>query len=148
MPAKESSCSDYWIRCPGPWWWLLCQLPYAQAPGIGRYATSYHHCIWYRLLIIKKSFGDGLHLWSDFIDYPVTQIFRKRWSSNLGSDSSSLCYFSGDQGFSWLYVARLRMQDFNSRLTLIPIQWSEKEQIKADTTDLSKCICCSWIGWF
>ena len=76
---------------------FYANLPYAQAPGMGLNAFLYlYRCIWYGLLM-AGSFGNGLHLWCDFIDYHIDKSPED--DHRIDSDCSSVCYFSGDRDF-------------------------------------------------
>ena len=48
-------------------------------------------------LHMAGSFGNGLHLWCDFIDYHIDKCSED--DHRIDSDRSSLCYFSWDRDF-------------------------------------------------
>ena len=76
---------------------FLCQFTLCTSTrnGLKRFLYLYR-CIWYGLLM-AGSFGNGLHLWCDFINYHIDKCSED--DHRIDSDRSSLCYFSGDRDF-------------------------------------------------
>ena len=76
---------------------FLCQFTLCTSTWDGLECLLYlYRCIWYGLLM-AGSFGNGLHLWCDLIDYHIDKSSED--DHRIDSDCSSLCYFSGDRDF-------------------------------------------------
>ena len=76
---------------------FYANLPYAQAPGMGLNAFFTFTVVFGMGYSWQEALGDGLHLWSDFIDYHIDKGSED--DHRIDSDRSSVCYFSGDRDF-------------------------------------------------